>query len=178
MYVVVRRLSDLCVLLAVTALLCGSAHAQTASDEIVLHTATVSPIEIRGDWVRVTHNNSRSNDSVHVPFSDAVNSLNEPIIRVGSTSSAELVLPSGESGARPSGCGWTEILSESAVPVANQAPSLTTSDLGKPTPDTANEIIVDRTTLLNSLLPGTYRITVSSVGAGGSSRSSPLTFAR
>jgi hypothetical protein len=55
---------------------------------------------------------------------------------------------------------------------------LTSSDLGKPTPNSANEIIVDRTTLLNSLLPGTYRITVSAVGSGGSSRSSPITFTR
>ena len=55
---------------------------------------------------------------------------------------------------------------------------LTTSDLGKPLPNSANEIIVDRTTLLNSLLPGTYRITVSAVGSGGSSRSSPITFTR
>jgi hypothetical protein len=55
---------------------------------------------------------------------------------------------------------------------------LTTSDLGKPTPNSANEIIVDRTSLLNSLLPGTYRITVSAVGSGGSSRSAPATFTR
>lgn len=57
-------------------------------------------------------------------------------------------------------------------------PPLTSSDLGKPLPNSANEIIVDRTTLLNSLLPGTYRITVSAVGSGGSSRSSPITFTR
>ena len=55
---------------------------------------------------------------------------------------------------------------------------LTTSDLGRPTPNSANDIIVDRTSLLNSLLPGTYRITVSAVGSGGSSRSSPITFTR
>ena len=36
----------------------------------------------------------------------------------------------------------------------------------------------DRTSLLNSLLPGIYRITVSAVGSGGSSRSSPYTFTR
>ena len=55
---------------------------------------------------------------------------------------------------------------------------LTTSDLGKPTPNSSNEIIVDRTSLLNSLLPGVYRITVSAVGSGGSSRSSPYSFTR
>ena len=55
---------------------------------------------------------------------------------------------------------------------------LLTSDLGKPTPNSANEIIVDRTSLLNSLLPGSYRITVSAVGSGGSSRSAPTTFTR
>ena len=57
-------------------------------------------------------------------------------------------------------------------------PPLVTSDLGKPTPNSAYEIIVDRTSLLNALAPGTYRITVSAVGTGGSSRSSPITFAR
>jgi hypothetical protein len=55
---------------------------------------------------------------------------------------------------------------------------LLTSDLGKPTPNSANEIIVDRTSLLNSLLPGIYQVTVSAVGAGGSSRSSPYMFTR
>jgi hypothetical protein len=55
---------------------------------------------------------------------------------------------------------------------------LTSSDLGKPTPNSANEIIVDRTSLLNSLLPGIYQITVSAVGTSGSSRSAPYSFTR
>src|SRR5687767_283261 len=156
---VVRCWSVLCASLAVTTLFCNPAHAQTAPDDIVLRTATVSPIEIRGDWIRVADptaaggaalsnpdrsqarvapalaspssyfemrfsarggtpyhlwirmkagSNSRSNDSVHVQFSDAVNSLNQPIIRIGSTSSAELALQSGESGAPPNDWGWTD----------------------------------------------------------------------
>jgi hypothetical protein len=156
---VVRRWTGLCLSFAVTTLLCISAHAQTAPDDIVLHTATVSPIEIRGDWVRVTDataaggaalsnadlsqarvdtalaspssyfemrfsalrgvpyhlwvrmragSNSKGNDSVHVQFSDAVDSLDQPIMRIGSTASAELVLERGESGASPRGWGWTD----------------------------------------------------------------------
>jgi hypothetical protein len=155
---VVRRGSCVFVALAI-GLSCRSVEAQTASDEIVLRTATVSPIEIQGNWVRIAdpgaaggaalsnpdrsqarvapalaspsnyfemrfsarrgiayhlwvrmraEGNSKSGDSVHVQFSDAVNSLNQPIIRIGSTSSAELVLQSGESGSPPHGWGWTD----------------------------------------------------------------------
>ena len=156
---VVGRRWCVCVAFAVVAVLRSSAQAQTASDEIVLRTATVSPVEIRGDWVRVADptaaggaalsnpdrsqarvspalaspsnyfemrfsarrgvpyhlwvrmragSDSKSNDSVHVQFSDAVNSANQPIIRIGSTSAAELVLQNGESGAPPNGWGWTD----------------------------------------------------------------------
>ena len=124
----VRHWSVLCLAFTVNALLCRSAHAQTASDDIVLRTSTVSPIDIRGDWVRVADptaaggaaltnadnagalispalaspqnyfemrfnaqsgtayhvwfrmrsaSNSRSNDSVHVQFSDSVDSLDQ-----------------------------------------------------------------------------------------------------
>ena len=52
------------------------------------------------------------------------------------------------------------------------------SDLGKPTPSSSNEIIVDRTTFLNDLAPGNYLITVASVGSGGSSRSAAISFTR
>ena len=58
------------------------------------------------------------------------------------------------------------------------ATAIASSDLGKPTPSSSNEIIVDRTTFLNGLAPGSYRITVASVGSGGSSRSAPITFTR
>ena len=55
---------------------------------------------------------------------------------------------------------------------------MASSDLGKPTPSGSNEIIVDRTTFLNSLAPGNYLITVASVGAGGKSRSAAISFTR
>jgi chitinase len=58
-----------------------------------------------------------------------------------------------------------------ATPVAS-------SNLGKPTPDSSNEIVVDRTTFLNGLAPGSYLVTVASVGAGGSSRSVAIPFTR
>jgi hypothetical protein len=55
---------------------------------------------------------------------------------------------------------------------------MTSSDLGKPTPDSNNEIIVDRTTFLNNLAPGNYWITVASVNAAGKSRSPAISFTR
>lgn len=58
------------------------------------------------------------------------------------------------------------------------ATALTSSDLSKPTPDPSNQIIVDRTTFLNNLAPGTYLITVASVGTGGKSRSAAISFTR
>jgi chitodextrinase len=58
-----------------------------------------------------------------------------------------------------------------ATPVA-------TSDLGKPTPDSTNTITVDRSTFFSGLAAGNYVATVSAYGAGGSSRSTAVTFTR
>jgi hypothetical protein len=58
------------------------------------------------------------------------------------------------------------------------AVALASSNLGKPTPSSTNEIIVDRTTFLNGLAPGSYLITVAAVGSSGSSRSSAISFTR
>ena len=58
------------------------------------------------------------------------------------------------------------------------ATALTSSDLGKPAPAANNEITVDRTTFLNNLAPGNYLITVASIGAGGKSRSTAISFTR
>jgi hypothetical protein len=52
------------------------------------------------------------------------------------------------------------------------------SDLGKPAPDPSREIRVDRTSFLSGLAPGTYLVTVSAVGPGGSGRSAPYSFTR
>jgi hypothetical protein len=74
----------------------------------------------------------------------------------------------------------TEYLLEVFPSTANPATAtaIASSDLGKPTPGSDNEIIVDRTTFLNNLSPGSYLITVASVGSGGSSRSVPVAFTR
>ena len=69
-----------------------------------------------------------------------------------------------------------EVFPSTANPAT--ATAMTSSDLGKPTPSGTNEIIVDRTTFLNNLAPGTYLITVASVGAGGKSRSTAISFTR
>jgi regulation of enolase protein 1 (concanavalin A-like superfamily)/SH3-like domain-containing protein len=58
------------------------------------------------------------------------------------------------------------------------ATAMTSSDLGKPTPDGSNQIIVDRTTFLNNLASGNYLVTVAAVGAGGASRSTAISFTR
>lgn len=51
------------------------------------------------------------------------------------------------------------------------ATPLLASDLGKPNPDANNDISVDETVLLNNLTPGTYLVTVTAFGAGGSAQS-------
>jgi predicted phage tail protein len=74
----------------------------------------------------------------------------------------------------------TSYLLEVFPPTANTATAtaLTSSDLGKPTPGTNNDITVDRTTFLNNLAPGNYLITVASIGTGGKSRSAAISFTR
>ena len=60
-------------------------------------------------WIRMAaQGNALSNDSVHVQFSDAVDSAGTPRMRIGSTASAEPVLQDGPSGAQPHGWGWTD----------------------------------------------------------------------
>jgi hypothetical protein len=58
-------------------------------------------------WVRMrAQNNSFSNDSIHVQFSDSVDSVGTPVMRIGTTGSAEVVLQNGPSGAADHGWGW------------------------------------------------------------------------
>jgi hypothetical protein len=60
-------------------------------------------------WVRMrAQGNSLANDSIHVQFNRSVNSNGTPIMRIGTSSSAEPVLQDGPGGAGPSGWGWTD----------------------------------------------------------------------
>jgi regulation of enolase protein 1 (concanavalin A-like superfamily) len=55
---------------------------------------------------------------------------------------------------------------------------LTSSDLGKPAPDTNGDISVDQSSLFTALPTGTYFATVSAVGPGGVGQSTSVTFTR
>jgi len=60
-------------------------------------------------WIRMrAQNNSLSNDSVALQFSDSVDSGGSPIIRMGTTGSAEVVLQDGSSGAADHDWGWSD----------------------------------------------------------------------
>jgi hypothetical protein len=60
-------------------------------------------------WLRLKAvNDSLSNDSVHVQFSDSITAAGAPLARIGTTDSAEFVLQNGPTGAQPHGWGWTD----------------------------------------------------------------------
>ena len=60
-------------------------------------------------WVRLrASNNQLSNDSIHVQFSDAIDASGAPVARIGTTTSAEVVLQDGPSGASPHSWGWAD----------------------------------------------------------------------
>jgi hypothetical protein len=60
-------------------------------------------------WLRMrAEEDFWANDSVHIQFSDAVDSAGAPLARIGSASSAEFVLQDGPGGAAPQGWGWTD----------------------------------------------------------------------
>ncbi len=60
-------------------------------------------------WVRMrAENNSFGNDSVHVQFSDSVTVTRVPTMRIGSTSSAEIVLQAGAGDGSVNGWGWAD----------------------------------------------------------------------
>lgn len=69
-----------------------------------------------------------------------------------------------------------EIFSSTADPAT--ATPIASNDLGKPTPDANRDILVDRTTLYQGLAAGSYKLTVRSMGANGSTRSTALSFTR
>jgi hypothetical protein len=61
-------------------------------------------------WIRMrAQDNSSSNDSVHMQFSDAVTGAGSttPTMAIGTTSSAEFILQDGPTGGPNSGWGWT-----------------------------------------------------------------------
>ena len=60
----------------------------------------------------------------------------------------------------------------------NTATPLTTSDLGKPTPDASGTITVDRSSFFSALAPGNYVAAVAAIGSGGSSTSGGVAFSR
>jgi hypothetical protein len=53
-------------------------------------------------------NDSLSNDSVHVQFSDSLDTNGAAAYRLGTTSSTEVVLQNGATGAAPHGWGWAD----------------------------------------------------------------------
>jgi phosphatidylserine/phosphatidylglycerophosphate/cardiolipin synthase-like enzyme/regulation of enolase protein 1 (concanavalin A-like superfamily) len=60
-------------------------------------------------WVRMrAQSNSLSNDSVHVQFSDSTDSVGSATQRIGTSSSAEVVLQNGPNGAADHGWGWSD----------------------------------------------------------------------
>jgi chitodextrinase len=69
-----------------------------------------------------------------------------------------------------------EVFAAGANP--STATPVATSDLGKPTPATTNDITVDRATFFSGLAAGNYVATVSAYGSGGTSRSTSVTFTR
>ncbi len=60
-------------------------------------------------WVRIkAQDDSLGNDSIHVQFSDAVDASGSPTMRIGTSSSAELVLQAGTGDASVAGWGWSD----------------------------------------------------------------------
>jgi phosphatidylserine/phosphatidylglycerophosphate/cardiolipin synthase-like enzyme/regulation of enolase protein 1 (concanavalin A-like superfamily) len=60
-------------------------------------------------WVRLrAENNSLSNDSVHLQFSDSVTATSAATMRIGTTSSAEVILQDGTGDSSVNGWGWAD----------------------------------------------------------------------
>jgi hypothetical protein len=60
----------------------------------------------------------------------------------------------------------------------SSATAVASDNLGKPTPNAANEIQLDRSAFFGALAGGDYIATVAAVGDGGQSRSAPFAFTR
>jgi hypothetical protein len=60
-------------------------------------------------WLRMrAQNNALSNDSVHVQFLDSVNQSGQPVMQIGTPSSAEVILQNGATGSADQGWGWAD----------------------------------------------------------------------
>jgi hypothetical protein len=60
-------------------------------------------------WIRGRADaDSLANDSVHMQFDAAVDSAGRPIMRIGTSQSAEFVLQAGPGGGTPAGWAWTD----------------------------------------------------------------------
>ena len=60
-------------------------------------------------WVRLrAQNNSLGNDSIHIQFSDSVDSLGTAIDRIGTTASEQVVLQAGSADTADQGYGWID----------------------------------------------------------------------
>jgi hypothetical protein len=69
-----------------------------------------------------------------------------------------------------------EVFANDADPASAQP--LASTDLGKPTPAANGDIVVDETSFLSPLTSGTYIVTVSAIGPGGQTRSTPYSFTK
>jgi phosphatidylserine/phosphatidylglycerophosphate/cardiolipin synthase-like enzyme len=99
----------------------GSALANADSGQSKISPALASPVNYFEQtftvyhgaayhvWVRLrAQNNSLGNDSIHVQFSGSIDSFGSPTWRIGTTSSAEIVLQNGTSDGSVSGWGWAD----------------------------------------------------------------------
>jgi regulation of enolase protein 1 (concanavalin A-like superfamily)/phosphatidylserine/phosphatidylglycerophosphate/cardiolipin synthase-like enzyme len=60
-------------------------------------------------WVRMrATSDSTGNDSIHVQFSDSIDAAGSATMRIGTTSSAEVVLQAGDGAPAPQGYGWAD----------------------------------------------------------------------
>jgi regulation of enolase protein 1 (concanavalin A-like superfamily) len=69
-----------------------------------------------------------------------------------------------------------EIYAANGVPGVSA--TIAVSALGKPTPSSTGEIVVDRSAFFTALAPGNYLAAVTAVGNSGSTRSTPIAFTR
>jgi hypothetical protein len=94
-----------------------------------------------------------------------------------STSAPRLVVFGASADHATNVTGYTfEVFAAGADPWT--AAPLASSDLGKPSPDSNNEITVDRAAFFSALTSGDYLATVTAVGPNGRTRSSSVSFAR
>ena len=78
----------------------------TSYFEQTFHASAGTPYHL---WVRLrAQDDSLANDSVHVQFSDSTDANRAAILRIGISSSAEIVLQNGSNGPAVHGWGWSD----------------------------------------------------------------------